>query len=55
MSQLRDKLLSLVNILPGEGNLVLLVLAYAILLYTANVLARTASYALFLAEYYPAC
>jgi AAA family ATP:ADP antiporter len=51
MSQLRGKLLSLFNILPGEGNLVMLVLAYAILLYTANVLARTASYALFLAEY----
>lgn len=51
MGQLRNKLLSLFNILPSEGNLVLLVLGYAILLYTANVLARTASYALFLAEY----
>ncbi|MEW5956859.1 MAG: MFS transporter [Chloroflexota bacterium] len=50
MSQ-TDKLMSLFNIHPGEGRLVLLALGYAILLYVANVLARTVSYALFLAEF----
>ena len=46
-----NKLLSVFNIHPGEGRLVGLVLLYAILLYMANVLARTASYALFLAQF----
>ncbi|MCB0212096.1 MAG: cyclic nucleotide-binding domain-containing protein [Anaerolineae bacterium] len=45
------KLLSLFNIQPGEGRLVLLVLSYGILLYTVNLLTRTASYALFLAQF----
>ncbi len=44
----RARLRAIFNVRGGEGQLVLLVLAYAILLYTANVLARTASYALFL-------
>ena len=46
-----NKLLSLFNIQPGEGRLVLLVLSYGILLYTVNLLTRTASYALFLAQF----
>jgi ATP/ADP translocase len=44
----RSRLMAIFNIRGGEGQLVLLVLAFAILLYTSNVLARTASYALFL-------
>src|SRR5262249_10335916 len=50
-STLRQSLLAFLNIPPGEGRLVTLVLLYAILLYTANVLIHTASYALFLAEF----
>src|SRR5215207_9992080 len=50
-STLRSGLLAFFNIRAGEGRLVALVLLYAILLYTANVLTRTASYALFLAEF----
>jgi ATP/ADP translocase len=50
-STLRQGLLALFNIRPGEGRMVALVLLYAILLYTVNVLTRTASYALFLAEF----
>ena len=51
MKRWQERLLSLLNIKPGESKLVGMVLAYAILLYAANVLARTASYALFLAEF----
>lgn len=51
MNRLNQRLLSLFNVYPGEGRLVLWVLTYAILLYTANVLVRTASYALFLTAY----
>jgi ATP/ADP translocase/HEAT repeat protein len=51
MTLYRTRLMSIFNVRSGEGQLVSLVLAYAILLYTANVLARTASYALFLAEF----
>src|SRR5689334_15622903 len=47
----RQGLLAFFNIRPGEGRLVVVVLLYAILLYTVNVLTRTASYALFLAEF----
>ena len=50
-STLRQRLLAFFNIRPGEGRLVALVLLYAILLYTVNVLTHTASYALFLAEF----
>ena len=50
-STLRQNLLVFLNIRPGEGRLVGLVLLYAILLFTVNVLTRTASYALFLAEF----
>lgn len=46
-----NKLLSLLNIQSGEVRLVLLVLAYAILLYAANVLAQTAALSLFLAQF----
>jgi CRP-like cAMP-binding protein/HEAT repeat protein len=49
--RLKGKLLSLFNIQAGEARLVGLTLAYAILLYVANVLARTASYAIFLTEF----
>jgi HEAT repeat protein len=45
------RLMSLFNIEQGEDRLVVLVLAFAILLYSANVLARAASYGLFLAEF----
>lgn len=48
---LRRKLSTLFNIHPGEGRLVLEVLAYAILLYAAHVLAQTAAFSLFLAEF----
>jgi len=48
---LRQSLLAFFNIHPGEGRLVALVLLYAILLYSVNVLTHTASYALFLAEF----
>jgi AAA family ATP:ADP antiporter len=51
MTLYRSRLMSIFSIRSGEGRLVSLVLAYAILLYTANVLARTASFALFLAEF----
>src|SRR5262245_30224548 len=50
-SAFRQNLLAFLNIRPGEGRLVGLVLLYAILLYTVNVLTHTASYALFLAEF----
>ena len=42
-----QRLMALLNIRPGEGTLVALVLAYAFLLYASNVLVNTASYALF--------
>ncbi len=45
------KLQGLFNIHPGEGRLVSLVLAYAIMLYFSNMMARTASMALFFGEY----
>ncbi len=47
----QNKLLSLLNIERGEGQLVLLVFGYAIFGATANMLVRAASYALFLATY----
>lgn len=51
MRRWQAKILALLNIHTGEGKLVGLVLAYAILLYASNVLARTASYALFLGSF----
>lgn len=51
MNRWKDKLLVLLNIKTGEGMLVGLVLTYAILLYASNVLAHTASYALFLSTF----
>lgn len=51
MSRWQDRLRTLLDVHPGEGQLVGLVLAYAILLYASNVLARTASYALFLTTF----
>lgn len=51
MSRWQDRLRTLLDVHAGEGRLVGLVLAYAILLYASNVLARTASYALFLGTF----
>lgn len=39
------------NVRPGEGRLVVLILLYTVGSFTANVLAYTAAYALFLAEF----
>ena len=47
----KERLQSLFNIHAGEGNMVALVLAYAIMLYFSNMMARTASMALFFGEY----
>lgn len=51
LGTLQTGLLGFLNMRRGEGRGVALVLAYAILLYCANVLAHTAGYALFLAEF----
>ncbi len=45
------RLQSAFDILPGEGRLVTIILAYAIVLYFSNVMARTASTALFFGQY----
>ncbi|MFN2143180.1 MAG: cyclic nucleotide-binding domain-containing protein [Candidatus Promineifilaceae bacterium] len=45
------RLQSAFDILPGEGRMVAIVLAYAIALYFSNVMARTASTALFFGQY----
>ncbi len=46
-----NRLMSLLAIEPGEGQLVLLAFAYALFGATANLLVQTASYALFLSAY----
>ncbi|MCB8946102.1 MAG: cyclic nucleotide-binding domain-containing protein [Ardenticatenaceae bacterium] len=51
MNWWQGRLLSLLNIQADEARLVGLMLAYAILLYAANVLAQTAAYALFLTQF----
>ena len=48
---LEKRIQEIFNIHPGEGRMVALVLIYAIALYFSNVMARTASMALFLSEY----
>jgi AAA family ATP:ADP antiporter len=48
---MKQRLADAFNIHTGEGRMVLLVLAYAILLYFSNVMARTASTALFFSVY----
>ena len=51
MAVMEARAKSLFNIHDGEGRIVSMVLFYAILLYFSNVMARTASTALFLGEY----
>ena len=48
---MNKRLQSAFNIFPGEGRMVAIVLAYAIMLYFSNVMARTASTALFFGQY----
>jgi AAA family ATP:ADP antiporter len=46
-----ERIQKVFNIHPGERGMVALVLAYAIMLYFSNMMARTASMALFFGEY----
>lgn len=47
----QNKLLAVFNVHPGEGKMVLLLLGLGLLENFANVMARTTTYALFLAEF----
>ena len=49
--QTGDRLLSLLNTEPGEGRLVVLLLATSFCVGAANVFVYTAAYALFLTEF----
>lgn len=51
LGSLQNSLLGFLNIRRGEGQGVALVLLYGVLLFSANVLIDTASYALFLTEF----
>jgi len=51
MRAYQSRLLAFFDIQPGEGRLVILVLCYTILLYTANFLVDTSAYSIFLTTY----
>jgi AAA family ATP:ADP antiporter len=51
MRAYQSRLLTFFDIHPGEGRLVMFVLCYTILLYTANFLVDTSAYSIFLTTY----